>query len=67
MSTIVEDDLVKVYVYPDGENRELPDPQKSDDYVIRKTMLCVECNELLDVEYDSPYAHCLCGTTEWYY
>lgn len=64
---MTDNDLVSVYVYPDGENRERPDPQKSDDYVIRKTALCGACGEVLEVEYGQPFAHCLCSTAEWYY
>lgn len=65
-TTMKEMMLFKVYVYPDGDNQEHPVDWKSDDYVVRYTSVCYECHETLVVDYDEPFAHCSCGTREWY-
>ena len=62
-----EEDLITVYVYPDGENYEEPPSWKSDDYFIRQTSICTVCDTVLDLEYEGPFGSCKCGTTEWYY
>ena len=57
---------IKVYVYPDGEQYEYPPEWKSDDFVVRMTELCEKCDEILELDYSEPLAHCRCGTQEWY-
>ena len=62
----IDDLLIDICVYPDGEQYEEPPSWKSDDYEKRKTALCNRCDSILIVEYMAPFAHCECGTTEWY-
>lgn len=57
--------MVEVYVYPDGEQYEQPPSWKSDDYEVRKTELCVKCDNILTIHYSEPHASCECGTREW--
>ena len=58
--------MIKVYVYPTGDNHEEPVSYMSDDYEIRFTELCEKCDELLYIHYAEPFASCACGTQEWY-
>lgn len=61
------DNLFEVYVYPDKEvYTNIPD-WKSDDYEIRKTTYCEECDELLQPHYAEPFASCECRTMEWHH
>lgn len=34
--------------------------------LLRKHGICTECGELYEHEYDSPFASCNCGTSEWH-
>lgn len=61
-----DEELIDVYVYPDGENYSEPPSWKSDDFERRKTTLCETCDTELDAHYGEPFASCRCGTTEWY-
>lgn len=60
--------LIKICVYPDGSNYPFGETPSwaSDDYEVRHTCVCERCGEELFVEYAKPFAHCDCGTTEWY-
>ena len=63
-------ELYQVRIWPDGTQQsveESPYNWMSDDFIIRKTSLCPDCEQELQVEYDEPFAACDCGTTEWYY
>ena len=64
---IDKNDLVTVYVYPDGENHYEPVNWKSNDYKVRKTAECDKCHELLLIDYDAPIASCACTSQEWHY
>lgn len=57
---------MKVYVYPDNEQYENPPSWKSDDYEVRETELCQTCDTVLEIEYQKPFATCLCHTQEWH-
>ena len=61
------DHLIDVCVYPDGEQYEEAPSWKSDDYEQRKTILCVTCDEVLEIVYLEPFANCKCGQQEWHY
>lgn len=60
-------DLYAVCVYPDDEQYTKPPSWKSDDYELRATAPCEECDDELDIHYQEPLASCACGTQEWYY
>lgn len=60
------DNLVKVYVYPTGDNHEEPPTWMSDDYEVRYTKRCEVCDEDYHIHYKEPFASCSCGTTDWY-
>lgn len=34
--------------------------------LLTKHGICEECGELFEHDYDSPFASCKCGTSEWY-
>lgn len=57
---------IKVYVYADGTCLEHLLGWKTEDYVVRYTEYCEECQSLLVPEYEAPFAHCECSTQEWY-
>lgn len=61
-----DEDLKKVYVYPDDENYESPPSWKSDDYEVRQTDLCTRCDTEYHIHYGEPFASCECWTSEWY-
>ena len=54
-----------VFVYPDEEQYEAAPEWKSDDYEVRATELCAECDEELKIHYGEPLASCRCGVQEW--
>ena len=59
--------LMDVYVYPDGEVYEEEPPNwKSDDYEIRKQGACEQCGQPIIPHYGEPFASCECYTQEWY-
>lgn len=63
--------LFKVRVYPNGDNHILldwPNPctYMSDDYEVRETAYCEECDSFLHVHHGEPFASCDCCKTEWY-
>jgi len=70
MNMQLDEDLRKVFVYPDGEQyvqyRQVPS-WKSDDCEVRKTAYCYDCGQDLIVTYRQPFASCACGTTEWHF
>lgn len=35
--------------------------------LLNKHGICMTCGELYEHEYDAPFAHCGCGTSEWYH
>lgn len=57
--------MSKVYVYPDGSTYDAPPSYMSDDYEVRETDLCEQCDEELTIHYGEPFASCKCGTQEW--
>lgn len=60
---------MKIRIWPDGDSQLTDEPAyewKSDDFIIRETALCENCNHVLIPEYNEPFASCLCGTQEWY-
>ena len=60
-----EDDFKDVYVYSDGEIYDTPQSWKSDDYEIRETMLCEDCDTEVEPWYGIPFASCKCHAMEW--
>jgi len=54
-----------VYVYPDGEQYDTPPEWKSDDFEVRKTTLCINCDEEISLVYGEPLGCCACGVQEW--
>lgn len=56
--------MYKVYVYPDGSVFELPPAWMSDDYEIRYTEYCEECDLKIEPIYAEPLGVCDCGTVE---
>ena len=57
-----------VYVYSDGENNLFkPIENKQGKYKIRLTEKCDNCSDYFMLDYDEPFGHCQCGTTEWYF
>ena len=63
--------MLLVRVYPTGDNHlieDWPNPciWMSDDYTVRETAYCEDCDSVLHVHYGEPFASCDCGTTEWY-
>lgn len=58
--------LITVYVTPDGANHKEPPLIEYDTYIKRQSTHCDKCNELLLLDYDGPFAHCACGSMEWY-
>ena len=63
------DELIEVFVYPDGEQYHEPPVWKSDDYEIRHTTLCDECEEEYQIVWGEPEAECGCdcGIIDWEY
>jgi len=64
-----------VAIWKDGYQQSIDDPIPENinkdfgnygEYVIRKSAYCPDCKTIYQVEYDEPFAHCECGTTEWY-
>jgi len=58
-------ELLTVYVYPNGDNYAEPPSYMSDDYEIRQTTLCEECDTVLDITWNEPIASCMCMDQEW--
>ena len=63
--------MLLVRVYPTVDNpliEDWPNPclWTSDDYTVRETAYCEDCDSVLHVHYGEPFASCDCGTTEWY-
>lgn len=58
--------MTKVYVYPDDDVYDEPQPDKSDDYMIREKGYCDKCDSEIIPHYGEPIASCNCGTMEWY-
>lgn len=65
-----EEDLYEVAVWANGSQCRVSEIEQmshlSDDYEVRKTRTCPECDEELQIDYALPFATCSCGTTEWY-
>lgn len=62
-------EMIPVRVWPDDTNQlmeEPPFPHKSDDFKVRLSDVCSHCHQVYELDYEGPFAHCQCGTTEWY-
>jgi hypothetical protein len=48
-----------------------PEPGESMEHhaiqLLNEHGICMTCGELYEHEYDAPFAHCGCGTSEWYH
>ena len=56
---------IRVYVYPGSINLLEPKPELGT-VRVRHTEVCTRCKVTFHLEYDEPFGHCECGTTEWY-
>jgi len=63
---------MRARIWKDGYYQILKDvkqplPQDRDnDFKVRLVGRCNDCKDLIIPEYDEPFAHCSCSTTEWY-
>jgi hypothetical protein len=62
---------MKIAIWPDGYQCPLTEATeevswRGDDYIIRETGYCEACDTTLTLDYNEPFAHCECGTQEWY-